>query len=161
MNGIARRELLAGLGLALTGAARGAPGSAAEREEAISLPPALPKVLTRMVGAWQGTRRTWFEPGKLGEEVPISGRIAPILRGMFLRHEYGAPVQGRTCRGEDTPDGFSVLGQYEPAPGAPAWGWKTHYAFAAPDRLTITAWNVTPQGEEAQALETQYRRVHR
>jgi len=35
--------------------------------------------LFQLVGDWQGTARTWFEPGKIGDESPIAGSIRPIL----------------------------------------------------------------------------------
>ncbi len=61
--------------------------------------------------------------------------------------------------GEPTDGGFTVIGHYDVAPDTPPWGWKTVLEMVDADQLTITAYNVSPDGEEAKAVETVYRRV--
>ncbi len=58
--------------------------------------------------------------------------------------------------GEATERGFVVTGQYDTTPNAPPWGWKTVYQLNDDDHLTITAYNITPDGQEAKAVETRY-----
>ena len=41
-----------------------------------------------MVGEWQGTAKTWFEPNKLEDESPMHGTMNLILDGKFILHEY-------------------------------------------------------------------------
>jgi uncharacterized cupin superfamily protein len=59
-------------------------------------------------------------------------------------------------RGESTKRGFVVTGSYDVGKDQPPWGWKTTYELIDDNHLTITAWNILPDGREAKAVETQY-----
>ncbi len=58
--------------------------------------------LVKCIGKWQGTVKTWFEPGKLADESNVSGMIVSLLNGNFFRHTYEGSMKGKPRRGEET-----------------------------------------------------------
>ncbi len=57
---------------------------------------------------------------------------------------------------ERTEKRYTVLGSYDTTDGSPAWGWRTEITVLSDDHIRITMFNITPEGQEAKAVETDY-----
>lgn len=53
---------------------------------------------------------------------------------------------------------FDSYGDGQTPPG-PRWGWRTEIEQPDDDRLVIVMTNISPDGEEAKAVEVEYTRV--
>jgi hypothetical protein len=63
------------------------------------------------------------------------------------------------CVGQSRDQGFFVQGNYPDPTGGPDWGWRTEVTLLDPQRLLITAYNISPEGAESKAIETQLTRT--
>jgi hypothetical protein len=63
-------------------------------------------------------------------------------------------------RGEESTDGrISAFGTYAAPPG-PDWGWRIVLAADTADEVRILMYNVSPDGDEALAVEARYARAN-
>ena len=72
-------------------------------------------MLSKLVGEWEGTSKTWFEPGKIGDESPVKGSMRLILGGRFIMHEYTGSMGGEPLEGIAIYGYHLALGKYQAA----------------------------------------------
>ena len=63
------------------------------------------------------------------------------------------------CTGNAIENGFFVLGSFPDPNGGPDWDWRTEVELVDADHLLITAYTISPEGDEAKATEAQLTRV--
>ena len=59
------------------------------------------ELFEKLIGKWEGSSRTWFEPGKLADESTVTGEFVDVLDGRFVRHTYEGTIQDKPRRGEE------------------------------------------------------------
>ena len=70
-------------------------------------------LFSKMIGKWQGTCRTWFEPGQFADESPVTGEITALFGDHFLRHTYTGSMQDKPRHGEELIVFNTIGNQYE------------------------------------------------
>lgn len=63
------------------------------------------------------------------------------------------------CTGDAIENGFFVLGHYPDPSNGPDWGWRTEVEMVDANHLSITAYNIHPEGSEFKATEAKLTRV--
>jgi len=98
--------------------------------------------------------------GKAFEGKMIIGFDIPYQRfSTSWIDSFHMGTQIMLSNGDATTNGFSVFGEYgSPEYGEQLWGWRTNLEIVSNNEFVLTAFNVSPEGEEAKATETVYKR---
>jgi hypothetical protein len=145
--------------------------------------------LLKLVGNWEGTSNTYFEPGVLADTSTTKAQIKAILGKQFLQMEYTSSMQGKPVEGlaiigfylvkreytiawidsfhtgtqilisQGKEGPINVMGHYGDPSGGPDWGWRTTIEQTSDDAFVLRHFNVLPTGEEALAVETHFHKA--
>lgn len=133
-----------------------------------------------MIGNWSGEYELWFEPGDPINRSATNLTASQQPEGIRVAYNWtfdGSPHAGTYLIDADgavafvdsfhtsssvmecTPNGrvLDVTGTYDA--GGQRWGWRTRFEMPSPNELLVTAWNVSPDGDETQATRASYQRV--
>ncbi len=110
-------------------------------------------------GRYLVIRYTWAEKGE-PQDGHLIVRLAPDTSAadMVWVDSWHQSASFMTFAGTaKSPNSITALGSY-PAPTGPDWGWRVSVTAESRDRFVMRMWNITPDGQEMQAVEAVYAR---
>jgi hypothetical protein len=87
------------------------------------------RLLQSLIGEWEGTNKTWFEPGVLADESPIAGTIREVPGSRFICYEYQSTLNKEPFNGMVI-FGFNVYQQKFEAAWVDGFHMNTNLMFS-------------------------------
>ena len=111
--------------------------------------------LAKLAGEWEGGTLA----GQPFEGVAIYGYDLATSKFQAAWVDSFHMSTGMMFSEGDPGEKFAVLGSYDAGgPDVPRWGWRTEIEVTDDNNIVVTAYNITPEGEESKATETRYQR---
>jgi hypothetical protein len=103
---------------------------------------------------------TWADEGKPQEGLLLIGyETKGQLATAAWADSWHMGEKVMNCQGNVNEDGsVDMRGQYQAPPG-PDWGWRIVVGPGNQDTLKLVMYNITPEGDEALAVEAIYSRI--
>jgi hypothetical protein len=117
------------------------------------------RVSEQIKGQFLSFEYTWAYEGKPEEGIIIVGWDAQknVVNAIWTDSWHSAHVLMNSEGSIDGDGNLSMKGHYK-VEGHPDWGWRTDI-IPLGDMFKLVMYNVTPEGEESLAVETEYTRT--
>ncbi len=117
------------------------------------------KVSEQIRGQFLSFEYTWSHEGKPQEGIIIVGWDGQknVVKAVWT-DSWHMSHNLMNCEGSIGGDGTLSMKGYYAVEGHPDWGWRTDI-IPGGDTFKLVMYNVTPEGEEALAVETKYTRA--
>ena len=116
-------------------------------------------VTTKANGQFLAIEYTWsFEDGPQEGLLVLGGDAKSDAAQLVWTDSWHMSHKFMVCDGVVTPDGVADVKGYYAVDGHPDWGWRTQI-IPGETSFKLIMFNVSPEGEEALAVETEYLRA--
>jgi hypothetical protein len=93
-------------------------------------PEEIDRLFRTLAGSWEGTNKTWFEPGKLADTSAVRGTIRTLPGNRFILYEYASSLDGQAFQGMAMYGYNSLSGLFDAA-WADSFHMQTHIMSAS------------------------------
>jgi hypothetical protein len=127
--------------------------------EAVRESETMARVAPAARGQFVTLQYTWVDDGHSQEGLILIGVVEPLklARAVWV-DSWHMGDKFMVCEGKVSDNGvISMTGSYA-APEGPDWGWRIEIDPGRADSFDLVMFNITPEGEEALAVQASYQR---